>query len=85
MVHTCNAQTDLDELIGSEQWEGSRLLFRYGPLVQAMRGGEELVLENSAALSALTLVKVRAMLKALFLDDTAETIEPRAGFRLTLR
>ena len=31
VVHTCNAQTDLDELIGSEQWEGSRLLFRLRP------------------------------------------------------
>jgi hypothetical protein len=50
-----------------------------------MKGGEELILENSAALSAFMVAKVRFMLGTLFIDDTAELIEPHAGFRLTLR
>ncbi len=85
MMHTCTRQTDLDELIGSEYWEGQRLIFHYGPLARAMKGGEELVLENSDALSAFMLAKVRLMLGAMFIDDTAELIQPHAGFRLTLR
>jgi midasin (ATPase involved in ribosome maturation) len=85
MMHICTERTDLDELIGKEYWEGPRLLFHYGPLAKAMKGGEELILENSAALSAFMLAKVRFMLGTLFIDDTAELIEPHAGFRLTLR
>ena len=85
MTHTCTRQTDLQELIGSEGWEGQRLLFHYGPLAQAMKGGEELILENSGALSAFTLAKLAFMRGALFIDDTSEQIQPHDGFRLTLR
>lgn len=85
MMHTCTDRTDLDELIGNECWEGQRLMFHYGPLTQAMKGGEELVLENSEALSVFMLAKVRLMLDHLFIEDTAELIEPHDGFRLTLR
>ena len=85
MVHTCTPDTDLDELIGQEQWEGNCLRFRYGPLATAMRTGDELILENSGALSALMLANVRFMLGAFFIDDTAELVEPQVGFHLTLR
>ena len=50
-----------------------------------MKVGEELVLENSAALSAFMLVKVRLMLGTMILEDTSEEICPHDGFRLTLR
>ena len=53
MVHTCNVNTDLNELIGSEHLEGQQLYFHYGPLALAMMGGEDLVLENSGTLSPL--------------------------------
>lgn len=85
MMHTCTDRTDLDELIGNEHWEGPRLMFNYGPLSRAMKGGEELILENSDALSAFMLAKVRFMIGALFIDGTAELIHPHDGFRLTLR
>jgi midasin (ATPase involved in ribosome maturation) len=85
MTHTCTNQTDLLELIGSEGWEGQRLSFHEGPLTQAMKRGEELILENSATLSPFTLAKVTIILDAFFIDDTAELIEPQDGFRLTLR
>ena len=85
MIYACTDNTDLDELIGTQCWEGQRLLFHYGPLVQAMKVGEELVLENSAALSAFMLVKVRLMLGTMILEDTSEEICPHDGFRLTLR
>lgn len=85
MLHTCTERTDLDELIGNEHWEGPCLIFHYGPLAHAMKAGEELILENSEALSAFMLAKVRLMLGAMFINDTAELIQPHAGFRLTLR
>jgi len=85
MMHPCTARTDLDELIGTEHWEGQHLMFHYGPLARAMKGGEELILENSSALSAFMLAKISLMLGNLFIDDTAEVIHPHAGFRLTLR
>jgi len=85
MTHTCTWQTDLQELIGSEDWEGQRLCFHYGPLAQAMKGGEELILENSGALSAFTRAKLAFVRGSLFIDDTSEQIQPHEGFRLTLR
>ena len=74
MTHTCTKFTDLDELIGSEFWEGHRLIFSYGPLPRAMKGGEELVLNNSKELSAFMLAKVSMMLDSMFIDDTDELI-----------
>ena len=85
MVYRCTDCTDLEELIGSERWEGEHLSFRYGPLTLAMKHGEELVLENSGVLSILMLAKVRALLDSLFIDETSESIRPGTGFHLTLR
>lgn len=84
MIHACTKHTDLDELIGSQCWDGQGLSFHYGPLVRAMKAGEELTLENSAALSACMLAKVRLLLGAMILEDTSEEICPHDGFRLTL-
>lgn len=84
MVYLCTVRTDLNELIGSERWEGKRLSFHYGPLALAMKAGEELVLENSASLSLFMLRKISLILGMLYIDDTSEVIEPAAGFRLTL-
>jgi midasin (ATPase involved in ribosome maturation) len=85
MMHTCTDQTDLDELIGNEHWEGQHLMFHYGPLAQAMKEGEELVLENSRALSIFMVAKMRFMIGDIYIDDTAELIHPHDGFRLTLK
>ena len=85
MMHICTDRTDLDELIGKQDWEGQHLLFRYGPLAQAMKRGEELILEHSEALSPFLLAKVEFLRGDLFIDDTAEQIHPHDGFRLTLR
>ena len=80
MRHTCTQQTDLDELIGVES-SGS---FRYGPLPCALRNDEELVLENSASLSRLTLCKIQALIRGMFIPETEERFLPGANFRLTL-
>ena len=58
MVYLCNAFTNLDELIGTGRCNGARRLFHYGPLALAMKSGEELVLENSDALSPFMRKKV---------------------------
>lgn len=85
MMHICTERTDLDELIGNQYWSGEHLLFHYGPLAQAMKGGEELILEHCEALSPFMLAKVNFLLGNLFIGDTAEMIRPQEGFRLTLR
>jgi len=85
MVHTCNVNTDLNELIGTELMKGQQLYFHYGPLALAMKGGEELVLENSGALSPLMLKKVGLIQSNLLIEETAEVIHPEDGFRLSLR
>jgi len=85
MVYICNVHTDLDELIGTEHREGPKPYFHYGPLVIAMKQGEELILGNSGALSPLMLQKVSSVLGNLFIAETAEVIRVKDGFRLSLR
>lgn len=80
MRHLCTQQTDLDELVGVESVGG----FQYGPLPCALRNDEELVLENSASLSRLTLCKLQALMVGLFIPETEERFPPGANFRLTL-
>jgi len=84
MRHTCTRLTDLDELIGLEQLEGGSSVFHYGPLPQAMRNDEELVLENSGILSCLTLAKLEALIHGLFIPETEERLTPGGNFRLVL-
>lgn len=85
MIYKCTANTSLLDLIGRQCSDGQRLVFRCGPLVQAKKRGEELVLENSAALSALMLAKIRSMQGKMIIDGSSEAVCPRAGFSLTLR
>lgn len=81
MRHLCTAVTDLDELIGRED---GRACFRYGPIPEAMRRGEELVLEDSGQLSAVMLAKISLLVDDLFLVETEERIMAGDGFRLVL-
>ncbi|HMX15518.1 MAG TPA: hypothetical protein PKD29_01630 [Rhodocyclaceae bacterium] len=81
MRHVCTPGTDLDELIGREEGPDR---FRYGPIPEAMRRGEELVLEGSAHLSAVMLAKIGLVAENLFLVETEERILPGEGFRLVL-
>lgn len=83
MRHNCTQLTDLDELIGLEHMEGDLPVFDYGPLPQALRNDEELVLENSATLSRLTVAKIQALLHGLFIPETEERLLPGCNFRLT--
>jgi hypothetical protein len=85
MTYLCTDGTDLQELIGKEEWEGQCLLFHDGPLTQAMKAGEELILENSDAIFACLRVKLAFVRRGFFVDDTAETILPHGGFQLTLK
>lgn len=86
MFHACTERTDLDELIGSEHWEGGqRPVFHYGPLALAMKQDEELVLGNSAVLSRVLQAKLHLLLDTLFIEDTNESIRCGSGFHLTLR
>jgi midasin (ATPase involved in ribosome maturation) len=85
MVYKCTVRTDLDELIGTEHREGLKPYFQYGPLVIAMKRGEQLILENSGALSPLMVYKVSSVLSKLFIAETAEVIRANDGFRLSLR
>lgn len=82
MRHVCTPQTDLDELIGLDA--AGQNGFRYGPIPLAMRADEELVLENSASLSALLQAKIRLVARDLFIAETEEHIRPGAGFHLVL-
>jgi len=84
MRHTCTANTDLDELIGIDALPSGAHAFRYGPVPLAMRADEELVLENSKALTAPTAAKVRYLARDLFIAETQEHILPGTGFRLIL-
>jgi len=84
MVHTCTALSDLDEFIGTEGRDERGVAFHYGPLTLAMKAGEELILENSASLSPYLLKKLGLVLANLYIDETAEVIQPREGFRLSL-
>ena len=85
MRHVCTRLTDLDELIGLEQAASGESVFRYGPLPQALRNDEELVLENSASLSRLTVAKILTLLNGLYIPETEECLQPGSNFRLTLR
>jgi len=85
MKHYCTPYTDLDELIGREGPDADGVAFRYGPIAQAMMRDEELVLENSAALSATMLAKIEAVVRGLFIPETEEVLHPGAGFSLVLR
>lgn len=85
MIHACTERTDLDELIGSERCDGRRRAFHYGPLSIAMKRNEELVLENSGALSLVMRAKLAALITDLFIEDTAESLHAGDGFRIVLR
>jgi midasin (ATPase involved in ribosome maturation) len=85
MKHLCTPATDLDELIGREGLHEGSVSFRYGPIAQAMMRDEELVLENSAALSAAMLAKIHAVVRGLFIPETEEALHPGDGFSLVLR
>lgn len=80
MKHQCTSDTDLDELIGHEEGDA----YREGPLVAAMRSGEELVLEGSALLSRLTLLKLQALARGLYIAETGENILVDGRFRMVL-
>ena len=80
MRYHCTAATDIDDLIGREGAGG----FAYGPLASALKAAEDLELENSASLSALMLVKIRLLLRGMFIVETEETLRAHPGFRLIL-
>ena len=85
MKHVCSPDTDLDELIGREWLDEGTLAFHYGPIPRALMLNEELVLENSTALSATMLAKIRAVVRGLFIPETEEALHPGGGFSLVLR
>lgn len=80
MKYHCTPTTNLHDLIGEDGQEG----FQYGPLSAALMAGEELVLEGSAVLSPMTVAKIRAVLRGLFIVETEETLHAAQGFRLVL-
>jgi len=80
MKYHCTPHTDLHELIGCDGRDG----FQYGPLSHALKHGEELVLEESHLLSRLTITKIQAVLRGLFIVETEETLRALPGFRLVL-
>lgn len=80
MRHHCTTNTDLDELVGHEA-DGT---YCYGPLSTAMRGGEVLELEDSASLSSLMLLKLKALIGGIFIPETGECISASPYFRVVL-
>jgi len=80
MRHHCTINTDLDELVGRET-DGA---YRDGPLAAAMRSGEELILEGSAALSGFMLLKLKALVGGIFIPETGECITAAPCFRVVL-
>lgn len=85
MKHFCTPDTDLDELIGRERLRDGSVAFDYGPIPRALKLDEELVLENSAALSATMRVKIEAVVRGLFIPETEESLLPGGGFAVILR
>ncbi len=81
MKYHCTADTDLDELIGRDGSDS----FQYGPLAVAMKSGEHLELENSAALSAVMVAKLEAFRYGLFIVETEETLRAQPSFSLLLQ
>ena len=84
MRYQCNGNTDLTDLFGREENTVDGIRFRYGPIPQAMRNNEEIVLENSAALSKLLLAKIGVLSHDFFVVETEEQIHPGKDFHLIL-
>jgi hypothetical protein len=80
MRYHCTPNTDLHELIGRDGQDG----FEYGPLSNALRNGEDLVLEESHLLSRLMVTKIQSVLRGLFSVETEETLRAPESFRLVL-
>lgn len=80
MRYHCTSETDIDDLIGRDSAAG----FAYGPLAAALKANENLELENSASLSALTVAKIQLLLRGLFIVETEETLMAGPDFRLIL-
>jgi len=85
MNHFCTPDTDLDELIGRERLSDGKVAFHYGPISRALKMDEELVLENSSALSVTMLAKIDAVVRGLFIPETEEALHPGGGFSLVFR
>ena len=83
MRYKCSSNTDLDELFGMEEQTADGFHFCYGPIPQAMKNNEELVLENSSQLSRIMLAKISLLIRNLVLVETEERINPGSGFLLT--
>lgn len=79
MKHHCTSRTDLDELIGLED----QTEFRYGPLCLAMKQGEELILEDAAALPKVVVAKLMCLSRGLLIAETGERIVPDRRFHLS--
>lgn len=80
MNYHCTKDTDLDALVGHDSAGG----YCYGPVCDAMRSNEALVLEDSACLSAFTLAKLSRFIHEVFIPETGERIKAASGFRLIL-
>lgn len=80
MRYHCTSATDIDDLIGRDSSSG----FAYGPLSAALKANESLELDNSASLSALTIAKIRLLMRGLFIVETEETLRASPEFRLIL-
>lgn len=80
MRYRCTKDTGIDELVGHDSEAG----YCYGPVCDAMRSNEELVLESSADLSVLTVAKLQLFMHGVFIPETGENIEALEGFRLVL-
>lgn len=80
MNYHCTKESDLDELVGHDGATG----YFYGPVCDAMRNNEALVLEDSAALSMVVLAKLQNFLHGVFIPETGERIEAPADFRVVL-
>ncbi|HEY6896899.1 MAG TPA: hypothetical protein VI279_06525 [Rhodocyclaceae bacterium] len=78
MRYHCTPRTDLDDLIG----QGDTANFEYGPLCQAMKSGEELVLEDAASLPIMLLTKLDCLCHGLVIAETGERIVPDSHFHL---
>ena len=84
MRHQCSQQTDLDELIGLEAAIAGHFEFQYGPLAEALRRDEELVLENSACLPLMMEAKIGSLVNHLFIAETEERITRGINFRVIM-
>ena len=78
MKHHCTPDTDLDELIGHDDFDG----YHPGPLYDAIKRNETLELEESAQLSPYVFAKIARLSHGFVIPETGEVLVTSEQFSI---